>query len=258
VVVDTTNVSAADREPYIAQARARGFRIVGSGSIPSMVSSCSPGNRRSRRDLRRARSPFDRRFHDLMLETTSHLMQCGFDLVYGYTESDEISLLFRRDESTFGRKLRKIISVLAGEASAKFSILLDDVACFDCRISQLPSDALVIDYFRWRSEDAHRNALNAHAYWMLRKEGKTARAATAAIEGMSVADKNELLFSRGVNFDSLPAWQKRGSGLHWETYEKHGVDPRTGSGTKAMRRRLRIDEELPRGDAYAEYLRRFL
>jgi predicted kinase len=29
VVVDNTNVSAADREPYITQARARGFRILG-------------------------------------------------------------------------------------------------------------------------------------------------------------------------------------------------------------------------------------
>jgi predicted kinase len=29
VVVDNTNVSAADREPYITQAKARGFRVVG-------------------------------------------------------------------------------------------------------------------------------------------------------------------------------------------------------------------------------------
>ena len=72
-------------------------------------------------------------------------------------------------DDTFGRKLRKLHSILAGESSAKFSILLGDVAAFDCRISQLPQIGDVVDYFRWRSEDAHRNALNGHCYWMLRQ-----------------------------------------------------------------------------------------
>src|SRR4051812_38231741 len=110
-------------------------------------------------------APFDVRFRDLMLETAEHLLAgCGFHVVYAYTESDEISLLFDRGENSFGRKLRKLLSVLAGEASAKFSLLLGALACFDCRISQLPTEEDVLDYFRWRNEDAHRNALNAHGY----------------------------------------------------------------------------------------------
>lgn len=74
------------------------------------------------------------------------------------TESDEISLLFEQDERLFGRKLRKYNSTLAGEASATFSLLLGKRATFDCRISQLPNSSLVVDYFRWRSEDAGRNS----------------------------------------------------------------------------------------------------
>ena len=35
--------------------------------------------------------------------------------------------------------LRKYNSTLAGEASAKFTLLLGSVASFDCRISQLPN-----------------------------------------------------------------------------------------------------------------------
>jgi tRNA(His) 5'-end guanylyltransferase len=139
-------------------------------------------------------APFDPQFRDLMVETAEHLMAgCGFNMVYGYTESDEISLLFGLEESSFGRKLRKLISILAGEGSAKFSLLLDAVASFDCRISQLPSVDLVVDYFRWRNEDAHRNALNAHCYWLLRKQGMDVRAATARLEGMSVAGKSTCL-----------------------------------------------------------------
>ena len=50
-------------------------------------------------------------------------MNCGFNVVYGYTESDEISLLFPVTKS-FNRKLRKLNSILSGEASAKFSLSL--------------------------------------------------------------------------------------------------------------------------------------
>ena len=201
-------------------------------------------------------APFDARFRDLMAETAHHLMAgCGFNMVYGYTESDEISLLFGPEENGFGRKLRKLVSILAGEASANFSLALGAAAAFDCRISQLPGAEVVVDYFRWRAEDAHRNALNAHCYWLLRKQGKGVGEATAALRGLSVADKNELLFRHGVNFNDLPAWQKRGVGLYWEEYERPGRNPVTGETSAARRRRIRRDLELPVKDDYSEFLR---
>lgn len=198
--------------------------------------------------------PFDVRFRDMMAATAKHLMQCGFQILYGFTESDEISLLFSRDERSFGRKTRKLNSVLAGEASGQFSLLLGDVACFDCRISQLPTPQLVVDYFRWRSEDAHRNALNAHCYWKLREVGKTPRAATSEIAGLSIAGKNELLFQHGVNFNDLPAWQKRGMGFFWEQYEKPSENPITGEQVTARRRKIRWEPELPIKDRYDDLL----
>jgi tRNA(His) guanylyltransferase len=187
-------------------------------------------------------APFDSRFRDLMGDTTEYLMaNCGFNVIYGYTESDEISLLFRLEENSFGRKLRKLNSILAGEASAKFSLLLGALACFDCRISQLPSLDLVVDYFRWRNEDANRNALNAHCYWLRRKQGQGVSEATASLQGMSVADNNELLFRHGINFNDLPSWQKRGVGLYWEGYDRPAVNPSTGETVLARRRRIRRD-----------------
>ncbi len=200
-------------------------------------------------------APFDPRVRDLMVGTTSHLMGCGFRVVYGYTQSDEISLLHHLGDETFSRKERKLNSVLAGEASAKFTQLLGDLAVFDCRVCQIPSAERVVDYFMWRAEDAHRNALNAHCYWSLRREGREAEAATSELVGLTVAEKNELLFRRGVNFNDLPAWQKRGTGVTWGVVEKVGVDPRTGERVKAERRRLAVELELPLGEAYARYLR---
>jgi len=163
--------------------------------------------------------PYDKKFRDYMIETVKHLMNCGFRIIYGYTQSDEISLLFHPDEDTFQRKVRKLNAILAGETSAKFSLLSGDIASFDCRISQLPNIELVVDYFRWRNEDAHRNALNSHCYWLLRKNGETAISAANFLKRKSVADKNELLFQHDVNFNDLPDWQKRGIGLYWEVYE---------------------------------------
>lgn len=199
-------------------------------------------------------SPFDIRVRDMMVVTTEHLMNCGFRVLYGYTQSDEISLLFHPEETAFGRKTRKYDSILAGEASAKFSLLLGDLAAFDCRICELPNVELVQDYFRWRNEDAHRNALNAHCYWRLRREGKSVGDATNLLLRLSVGEKNELLFQRGINFNDVPTWQKRGVGLYWETYQRQASNPKTGEAVHAERRRIKIDLDLPMRDEYSAFV----
>jgi len=199
-------------------------------------------------------APFDIKFRDLMVETAKHLMNCGFKVIYGYTESDEISLLFDLNIDLFGRKIRKYTSILAAEASAKFSLLFNDIGVFDCRICQLPDENVVVDYFRWRNEDAHRNALNAHCYWMLRNEGMSKKEATKYIENKSIADKNELLFSRGINFDKLPNWQKRGIGLYWEKEERTGFNPKDNVDVKTERNIIKIDYNLPMRDEYSNFI----
>ncbi len=206
------------------------------------------------KEVHQFEAPYDLCFRDYMVATVEHLMKSGFRVVYGYTQSDEISLLFQLNEGAFGRKVRKLNSILAGEASAKFSLLLGDVACFDARISELPNPQLVVDYFRWRNEDAHRNALNAHCYWMLRKQGQEVAAATDFLSGMSVGEKNELLFQNGINFNELPNWQKRGVGLYWEEYQKSSVNPQSGTEVTANRRRIKVDYELPMKAEYSEFV----
>ena len=122
---------------------------------------------------------------------------------------------------------------------------------------QMRSRAVFL-YIRWRQEDAHRNSLNAHCYWMLRKEGVSELAATQKLEGKSISFKNELLFSRGINYDKLPAWQKRGIGLWKETFVKEGYDPIRKAAVPAVRNRLTVCEELPLGEEYAKLIRGFL
>ena len=56
------------------------------------------------KDVHNFEAPYDPKFRDIMVETVKHLMQCGFKITYGYTQSDEISLLFDINDNAFQRK----------------------------------------------------------------------------------------------------------------------------------------------------------
>jgi tRNA(His) 5'-end guanylyltransferase len=167
-------------------------------------------------------------------------------------------LLFHHSETTFSRKLRKYNSILAGEASAKFSLLLGDVACFDCRISELPSPQDVRDYFRWRNEDAARNALSAYCYWTLRKTGCSVSEATGTTTKMSTPEKHALLSKFDIDFDTVPQWQKRGTGLVWKSVPVAGRNPITSEDVQTERRRLMRELDLPVGDDYGDFVMQIL
>lgn len=203
-------------------------------------------------------APFDTVFRDYMIDTVYHLMESGFHIVYGCTQSDEISLLFHASDNTFGRKVRKINSTLAGEASAYFSLLLKQTATFDCRVVPLPNIERVKDYFIWRQEDAHRNSLNAHCYWALRKEGISKEQATNMLEGKPVSFKNEMLFQKGINYNDLPNWQKRGIGIYYKDVVKEGYNPKLGQTVQTTRRELITDLELMLGEEYGSWVAAFL
>src|SRR5207237_1648098 len=53
------------------------------------------------KDVHQFEAPFDARFRDLMLATAEHLMsECGFNVVYGYSQRDETSLPFALAETS--------------------------------------------------------------------------------------------------------------------------------------------------------------
>lgn len=205
----------------------------------------------------RFEKPFDPRFHDVMVQTAQAVLE-DLQGVYAYTESDEISVLFPRDWALFDRELEKAVSISAGLTSAAFTHASGTRACFDSRALLCSEDEQLFDYFRWRQADAARCALNGWCYWTLRKAGRSIAEATAALEGKSVADKNELLFQAGVNFNDLPLWQRRGTGLYWETYEREGYNPKVGQKVTSTRRQIKVDRELPMGEDYSALISRIL
>jgi tRNA(His) guanylyltransferase len=197
--------------------------------------------------------PFDLRFSQLMVGAARTLLM-DFGGRYAYTESDEISVLLDPESELFGRGLEKLVSVSASITSAAFTHAAGEPAHFDSRVWMGTGPLDVVDYFSWRQADAARSALHGWCYWTLRKEGQTRQEATKALEGANVAAKNELLFQHGVNFNDLPAWQRRGVGLWWETYERPGYDPMRKMPVTTTRRRIREERDLPMKENYREML----
>ncbi len=207
------------------------------------------------RDVLHLEAPFDERLRDAMVAATRRLFECGFRAVFGFTESDELSVLLHAEDAPFDRRLRKLNSVAAAEVSASVTLALGVPCAFDCRTIPLPTTDDVVDYFRWRMEDATRNALSSWAYWTLRKEGLSARKATATLDGLGTAEKNELLFQRGINFNEVPAWQRRGVGVRWVNVLRTGIDKRTNTPVASQRRVLETELELPMKSAALRFLR---
>ncbi|MEU5995629.1 tRNA(His) guanylyltransferase Thg1 family protein [Spirillospora sp. NPDC047418] len=201
--------------------------------------------------------PFDARFSTLMADTAQALLS---DLGgrYAYTESDEISVVLDPSFDLFGREVEKLVSLSASIATAAFTHAAGEPVAFDSRIWMGTTLDEVVDYLSWRQADAARCALNGWCYWTLRNEGRSARQATRELERTSVSAKNELLYARGINFNDVPAWQRRGVGLRWESYEKPGHDPIRGIDVAATRRRVRVDRELPMKRAYRDFVRSLL
>ena len=173
---------------------------------------------------------------------------------FGYTYSDEVSVVLPPQHALFGRGVEKLVSVSAGLASAMFTHDAGRPAHFDARLWIGARAEDVVDYLSWRQGDAASSSLTNWCYWTLINGGATAEQATAQLSGASVADKNELLFSRGVNFNDTPAWQRRGVALRWQRLDHDAEDPRTGDHVVVTRRQLTVDTDLARGDEFRGFV----
>jgi len=201
--------------------------------------------------------PFDQRFSQFMTDTAAALIT-ELGGCYGYTQSDEISVVLDPSFSLFGRKLEKLVSISASIATAAFTHAAGEPAGFDSRVWIGTGTEDVVDYLSWRQADAARCALNGWCYWTLRQDGRSGRQATQELQGQTTSAKNELLFRHGINFNEQPAWQRRGIGLWHETYQHSGHDPVRGVDVTAARRRIRIERELPMKEDYRQLARRII
>lgn len=157
--------------------------------------------------------PYDERLSKLMIETTKFLVK-EFNCNIGYTQSDEITLIFYNDDSRsellFGGKLFKIESTLASYASVFFNKNLseylpeksDKFPTFDCRAFNVPSMIESVNAVYWRELDASKNSITmaaSHYYShnsLMNKNG---------------SDKLEMLKDKDVDWNEYPTFFKKGT-----------------------------------------------
>lgn len=206
--------------------------------------------------------PFDNAFHHCMVQTTQELVR-EFGAIYGYTESDEISILLPRNSNLFDREVEKLISISASVATAQFNATKNSFVGpvgqlpdghFDSRIFVAPDVATVRDYFSWRQADSARNCLNSATFWALVQSGKSHRAAAKAMHQANQEKNNEILHSLGVNFAALPGWQRNGTGVYYKTVDKGSFNLKTDEWTIVKRRAMEVDENLLYRDEYRNFV----
>lgn len=165
--------------------------------------------------------PYDVRLSTLMVETTRHLVD-ETQAVIGYTQSDEISLVFASDDPKhqlfLDGRIQKLTSVLASMTTATFNQLArthlperaDRPALFDCRVWTVPNRSEAINTLLWRERDATKNSLSMaarHHY------------PHAELLGKRAPELHDALFAKGVNWNDFPRFFKRGTFVRRETTE---------------------------------------
>jgi tRNA(His) 5'-end guanylyltransferase len=173
--------------------------------------------------------PYDEVFHKAMNSTLQYLCKNIQGCKFGYTQSDEISLLLTdydtlTTDAWFGYNVQKMCSIAAsmatlhfnqafrtavneytaGKTLDKYSIELckakDKGAMFDARCFSIPASE-VCNAFIWRQEDATRNAIQmlGQTYF---SHNELHKKNTDMIQ--------EMLWQKGINFNDMPIEFKRG------------------------------------------------
>jgi tRNA(His) 5'-end guanylyltransferase len=191
--------------------------------------------------------PYDASFGKNMVKTLSHLLS-ALGCSFGFAEQSELSLF----AISGGGDARRLLSRIAGESSAKMSLLLGSVTTFEARLYELPDVPLAVDYFRWRQYEAHARAIDRYCLFVLGQSGTEQVGAERIIAGLGPDEKVELLRQNGLDFGGVPAWQRRGAAVALRT-DSNGQ----GNGEPA-RSRLVVDLNLPPEEELGDYLQPLL
>lgn len=174
------------------------------------------------------KKPFDEILVNTMARTTQKLCANIQGCVFGYVQSDEISLLLldnQRKETNawFDKNLSKILSVSASMATLYFNQFLreeidalsnnlfedfcpaytkalDKGALFDSRAFVLP-DEEVVNYFIWRQQDAMKNSILSFAQ---------SKMSFKELQGKKCYELQEILKERNTPWEDLPIHLQRG------------------------------------------------
>lgn len=163
--------------------------------------------------------PFDDILGNAMVNTMKKLVENTHASI-GYTQSDEISLIYtpgeKASEYMFGGKVSKINSILASMTTGYFNHYLAlpreyneptiSNAFFDCRAWAVPDLAEASNVLLWRVQDARKNSISSLFRWT---------AGHSKMHGLSGEEMKALLKS-----DFFTDWDELSNKYKYGTYAK--------------------------------------
>jgi tRNA(His) guanylyltransferase len=150
--------------------------------------------------LRHAIKPFDNRVVEAMQKTACHILD-EFQADIAYVQSDEITLVWK-SINIFDGKTQKLLSLLSGSASVKFTLEYGSIGVLDCRIWQVADLELAAENIMWRELDATKNSVSMLASSVF---------SVKELHEKSTSDRITMLDEAGVYWNKLPHWLKKGS-----------------------------------------------
>ncbi|WP_300924569.1 tRNA(His) guanylyltransferase Thg1 family protein [uncultured Clostridium sp.] len=214
------------------------------------------------------KKPFDDTLNYCMQETMKYLCENITNCIFGYTQSDEITLVLleqsKESQPWFDNRIQKIVSSTASMATLKFNQALtnrvlfnffnenedefaecDDLeesfaktkyanklfqATFDTRVFNLSKEE-VINCIIWRQQDATKNSISSLAQ---------ANFSHKQLQGKNSIEMQDMLVNeKGINWNDIPTKYKRGSACI-----KKPVEINTPNGI-VTRNKWVIDDEMP-------------
>ncbi len=155
--------------------------------------------------------PYDERMSRTMNIVTQILAKETNALV-GYTQSDEISLVWYSDDPKsqifMDGKIMKMVSILASLATATFNKEVHQIfqswlpnALFDARVWELPTLEEAANVFLWREQDAVRSSVQMAAQSVYSHK---------ELHCKNNKEMHEMLHQKDINWNDYPAYFKRG------------------------------------------------
>lgn len=220
------------------------------------------------------KKPFDPVMMKTMQMTMKYLCESIQGCVFGYTQSDEITLVlvdYKKLNSSawFDNEVQKMCSVAASMCTMVFNryfaynvnedggvVIEDNVwnaymnairtgAYFDCRAFNVPKED-VANNILWRQNDATRNSIEALAQ---------ANFSHKSLQGLNCNQLQDKLFlEKGINWNDLDVTKKRGCAC----FRVESLDKDEKTGTMIGRSKWIIDEEMPILTQDRDYVERFV
>lgn len=167
--------------------------------------------------------PFDESFKACILDTMLYLAKETNPLIV-YSQSDEISLLWYSSnidsQVWFNGRITKMVSQLAAQTTLAFYRAVcermpkkyaEKLPTFDARVWQVPTKEEAVNVFIWRELDASKNSITMAARSVYSDK---------ELFKKNSADKHEMLYKKGINWNDYPAYFKRGTYIQKRTMEK--------------------------------------